>query len=417
MVPVTQADTKPITGVDVQLLQNIGIASVSYPSGFVVHPRISKYHIEARLKKIKTGTGLDWATCEALAFGSLLKEGYHVRISGQDVGRGTFSQRHAMLVDSETERTIIPLNRISTEPQGKLEIANSHLSEFAVLGYEYGISWETPDRLCIWEAQFGDFFNGAQIVIDTFLASGEVKWMRQSGLVMLLPHGYDGAGPEHSSCRVERFLQLCNQSYKDIADCKPENPNMHVINPTTPAQYFHALRRQMIRNYRKPLIVVGPKVLLRHPTAVSSLEEMGIATTFLPVLSDPLHASDSQATKVLFVSGKLYYDLIKERASRNLDASVAVIRLEELSPFPAEDLIAEISKLQHVKEYFWVQEEPQNQGAYSYIQPRLDQLLNVLFLTQVRLKYHGRVPSAAPATGIGSVYKAEQKDVISGAFQ
>lgn len=208
----------------------------------VPHNRIKKYHIESRIKKIESGTLLDWATCEALAFGSLLKQGYHVRISGQDVGRGTFSQRHAMLVDTETERTIIPLNSLSKTH--KLEIANSHLSEYAVLGYEYGVSWESPNRLCIWEAQFGDFFNGAQIVIDVYLSSGEQKWMRQSGLVMLLPHGYDGAGPEHSSCRIERFLQLCDEDFDPKIDNL--NPNMHVVNPTTPAQYFHVLRRQVL---------------------------------------------------------------------------------------------------------------------------------------------------------------------------
>lgn len=247
MVPTKIADISPLTGVDTAHLKTIGMASVAMPKGLTPHPRISKYHIDNRVAKIKTGDKLDWATAEALAFGSLLTEGYHVRISGQDVGRGTFSQRHAMLVDFETERTVIPLNSIiESKKQGKLEIANSHLSEFAVLGFEYGVSWETPNRLCIWEAQFGDFFNGAQIVIDVYLASGEAKWMRQSGLVMLLPHGYDGAGPEHSSCRVERFLQLCDNRF-DVkgTTSKDINPNMHVVNPTTPAQYFHVLRRQV----------------------------------------------------------------------------------------------------------------------------------------------------------------------------
>ena len=241
MKAVTEADLQPQTGVEIGKLKNIGLASVTL-NGVEPHPRIQRYHIENRLKKLESGRGLDWATCEALAFGSLLENGYHVRISGQDVGRGTFSQRHAMLVDFKTERTVIPLNAIS--PKGKLEIANSHLSEYAVLGFEYGVSWDDPNRLCIWEAQFGDFFNGAQIVIDVYLSSGESKWMRQSGLVMLLPHGYDGAGPEHSSCRIERFLQLCNQKY-DLSSEEPDNPNMHVVNPTTPAQYFHVLRRQV----------------------------------------------------------------------------------------------------------------------------------------------------------------------------
>lgn len=317
-----------------------------------VHPRIKKYHVEHRAGRIQEGEKLDWATAEALAFGTLLLDGYHVRISGQDVGRGTFSQRHAMLVDSETERTIIPLNRMveklkSHKRLGRFEIANSSLSEYAVLGFEYGVSWETPNRLCIWEAQFGDFFNGAQIVIDTFLASGETKWMRQSGLVMLLPHGFDGAGPEHSSCRIERFLQLCDHPFDAKSTSKPINPNMHVVNPTTPAQYYHVLRRQMLRNYRKPLIVVGPKVLLRHPLATSSLAEMAPGTTFLPVLSDPAIQNPSTVKSVLFLSGKLYYDLVKERAARGLEQTVALVRVEELSPFPAEDLSAEIAKFQN----------------------------------------------------------------------
>jgi probable 2-oxoglutarate dehydrogenase E1 component DHKTD1 len=242
MKPVKSAVLQPDTGVAIETLREIGLKSVE-STGVSVHPRIQKYHIENRIKKVKAGEGLDWATCEALAFGSLLNEQFSVRISGQDVGRGTFSQRHAMLVDSETERTIIPLNTIS--PKAKLEIANSHLSEYAVLGFEYGMSWEEPSRLCIWEAQFGDFFNGAQIVIDVYLSSGEVKWMRQSGLVLLLPHGLDGAGPEHSSCRIERFLQLCNQKF-DLNSSESDNPNMHVVNPTTPAQYFHVLRRQVL---------------------------------------------------------------------------------------------------------------------------------------------------------------------------
>lgn len=241
MIPTTKAVVKLDTGVAVEKLTQVGLASVQL-HGVKVHKRIAKYHIENRVKKLQDGKGLDWATCEALAFGSLLAEGYQVRISGQDVGRGTFSQRHAMFVDSETERTVIPLNSISRN--SNLEIANSHLSEYAVLGFEYGVSWETPDRLCIWEAQFGDFFNGAQIVIDVYLASGETKWMRQSGLVMLLPHGYDGAGPEHSSCRIERFLQLCDHPFA-VDKEEHANPNMHIVNPTTPAQYFHVLRRQV----------------------------------------------------------------------------------------------------------------------------------------------------------------------------
>ncbi|KAI8912779.1 thiamine diphosphate-binding protein [Gorgonomyces haynaldii] len=411
MIPTTKAVTKPDTGVDVDVLKQVGLASVATPENFKVHPRIGKYHIENRVQKVNSGTKLDWATAEALAFGSLLSEGYHVRISGQDVGRGTFSQRHAMLVDNETERTIIPLNRFTAgdKKHGKLEIANSHLSEFAVLGFEYGQSWESPDKLCIWEAQFGDFFNGAQIVIDVYLSSGEAKWMRQSGLVMLLPHGYDGAGPEHSSCRVERFLQLCDHRF-DVTDLeKDDNPNMHVVNPTTPAQYFHLLRRQMHRNYRKPLIVVGPKVLLRHPQATSDLSEMQPGTTFQPVLSDPLFSNGGDPKAVCFVSGKLYYDLIKERQARGMDEQVAFVRLEELNPFPTKDLVTEIQKFKNCKQFFWIQEEPQNQGAYTFVEPRLRQLVPSLV-------YHGRDALAAPATGISTTYKKEQAYVVKGVF-
>ncbi|EGF80714.1 hypothetical protein BATDEDRAFT_19474 [Batrachochytrium dendrobatidis JAM81] len=418
MVLPTSAVTKLDTGVDAEKLKRVGIASVTRPEGFVTHSRLERHHIANRISKVNSGVGLDWATAEAMAFGTLLLEGYHVRISGQDVGRGTFSQRHAMLVDSSDERTIIPLNRMAQAPenQGKLEIANSHLSEYAVLGFEYGVSWETPNRLCIWEAQFGDFYNGAQIIIDTCLASGETKWLRQSGLVMLLPHGYDGAGPEHSSCHIERFLQLCDDRF-DVKGTTPKdcNPNMHVVNPTTPAQYFHLLRRQLLRNYRKPLIVAGPKVLLRHPSATSDLTDMMPGTTFLPVLPDPVFANTDKAAavrRVCFISGKLYYDMIKERATRNLDDTVAFVRIEEICPFPADDLEVEVARFPNATEYVYVQEEAQNQGSYTFIAPRLEQLLPA----GAKLKYHGRPPNAAVATGITSVHKKEVAELMSGAF-
>lgn len=426
MIFPREAVTKIDTGIELGNLKIIGKQSVATPTGFKVHSRLGKFHVENRTKKVEAGEGVDWATGEALAFGSLLSEGYNVRISGQDVGRGTFSQRHAMLVDQETERTVIPLNHLNTtslQPSsrgdsskkfGNLEIANSNLSEYAVLGFEYGVSWESPNRLCIWEAQFGDFFNGAQIVIDTCLASGETKWLRQSGLVMLLPHGYDGAGPEHSSSRVERFLQLCDHKFDVLDDSIPDNPNMHVVNPTTPAQYFHVLRRQMIRNFRKPLIVVAPKTLLRHPSATSSLSEMSPGTTFQPILSDPIHStvttSNSSVETVIFVSGKLYYDLVKERKEQELVKKVALIRVEELNPFPTKELQVVISQFSNAKKWKWVQEEPENQGAYTFMQPRLQCLL------KEKLQYHGRPASAAPATGISSRHKVEQASVIQNAF-
>ncbi|KAI8926452.1 thiamine diphosphate-binding protein [Entophlyctis helioformis] len=413
----TEAVTKIDSGVAEDTLKEVGLASVQTVDGLKVHSRIARYHIENRVSKVNAGTKLDWATGEALAFGTLLQEGYNVRISGQDVGRGTFSQRHAMLVDGETERTIIPLNLLKSKngvKPGKLEIANSHLSEYAVLAYEYGVSWETPNRLCIWEAQFGDFFNGAQIVIDTLISSGETKWLRQSGLVMLLPHGYDGAGPEHSSSHIERFLQLCDHPFdvKGHTDASV-NPNMHVVNPTTPAQYFHVLRRQMVRDFRKPLIVMSPKILLRHPAATSDLADMAPGTTFLPVLPDPAFPTASAAAavkRVIFVSGKLYYDLVKEREAQGKDADVALVRVEELSPFPTADLAAEVARFPNATEHVWVQEESQNQGAYSFVAPRLQQLV------PGPLGYHGRAASAAPATGIGAVHKKEHEYVVKGAF-
>ncbi|KAJ3117620.1 hypothetical protein HK100_000776 [Physocladia obscura] len=400
--------SKVDTGVDVATLKKIGIASVA-THGLTPHSRLAKFHIAPRLAKIEAGTGLDWATCEALAFGSLLLENNNVRISGQDVGRGTFSQRHAMLVDQNDEHVVIPLNHIFETQGGKMEIANSNLSEFAVLGFEIGVSWENPNRLVIWEAQFGDFFNGAQIIIDTFLSSSESKWLRQTGLVMLLPHGYDGAGPEHSSCRIERFLQLTDAKF-DYSDLTPDNCNIHVVYPTTPAQMFHVLRRQMVRNYRRPLVIAGPKTLLRHPAAVSNLEDMAPGTLFKTVIVDA--PSPKTTKRVVFLSGKLYYDLVKERATKGLNESVALVRLEEISPFPWDDVKDILQEFPNAIEFLWVQEEPQNQGSYTFVAPRLVQILP----EGSKLLYVGRKTLAVPATGIGSRYKAEQAAVIAGAF-
>ncbi|KAI9095871.1 thiamine diphosphate-binding protein [Phlyctochytrium arcticum] len=406
----TKAVTKPETGLSEDILKEVGKKSVQVPEGITIHPRLQKYHVTPRLNKLESGKGLDWATGEALAFGSLLLENKHVRISGQDVGRGTFSQRHVMLVDQETERTTIPLNRLGNNKQGKLEIANSSLSEFAVLGFEYGVSLEDPNRLVIWEAQFGDFFNGAQIIIDTFINSGETKWLRQSALTMLLPHGYEGGGPEHSSCRIERFLQLCDETFD--AQTTPGDVNMHVVNPTTPAQYFHLLRRQLHREYRKPLIVAAPKSLLRLPAATSSLSEMGPGTHFQPILVDTT-ITPADVRRVMLVSGRLYYDLIKERAARGLEGQVAIIRVEELCPTPVEELKQVVGELGHVGEWYWVQEEPQNMGAWTYVSPRIRHVLP----NNQELIYHGRVAAAAPATGISKRFKAEQERVIKGAFE
>ncbi|KAF9163639.1 hypothetical protein DFQ26_002295 [Actinomortierella ambigua] len=413
MILPTETVSRLNTGIDLDAMRAIGKASVTTPTGFEVHPRLAKFHVQSRLSKLKDGHKIDWATAEAIAFGSLLEEGFDVRICGQDVGRGTFSQRHAMLVDQKTERVHIPLNSLS-ESQGHLEVANSSLSELAVLGFEAGMSYETPKMLNIWEAQFGDFFNSAQVTIDTYVSSAETKWLRQSGLVMLLPHGYDGAGPEHSSCRIERWLQMTNDTY-DMTDAeyKP-NTNMHVVNPTTPAQYFHLLRRQMKRDFRKPLIVVGPKTLLRLPTAVSTLEEMGPDTTFEPVLGDAQTQDKPEAVeKVLFVSGKLYYDLVKERETQGATDKVAIVRVEELSPFPKQGLQEEIERYADAKEFTWIQEEPQNGGAFSFMEPRIRQLLP----EAKSLGYIGRGPSAAPATGIATVHRKESADILAKAFR
>ncbi|XP_032684667.1 probable 2-oxoglutarate dehydrogenase E1 component DHKTD1 homolog, mitochondrial [Odontomachus brunneus] len=389
------------TGVELNLLEYVGKKSVQVPADFDIYPQVLKSHVQSRLKNIENGNVLDWSTAEALAIGSLLYQGYNVRISGQDVGRGTFAQRHAMLVDQSTGATFIPLNSIISGQTGKLEIANSILSEEAVLGFEYGISITSPFTLPIWEAQFGDFFNGAQIVIDTYITNGEAKWMLSSGLTMLLPHGYDGAGPEHSSCRLERFLQLTD-SKENEADS--DDVNIQVANPTEPAQYFHLLRRQMVRDYRKPLIVIGPKILLRHPAAVSSLTDLGPQTGFKTVIGDDRVNSDD-INKVILVSGKHYYALKDYRESTE-NKNVAIIRIESLCPFPIQELLEEIEKYKHARIFVWSQEEPRNMGAWSFVKSRFENLCGR------QLKYCGRETMAAPAVGDGQMHQREAKEVI-----
>ncbi|KAF4523201.1 hypothetical protein B566_EDAN002460 [Ephemera danica] len=370
-----------------------------------VHPHLLKMHIQPRIQKLNAGVGLDWATAEALAMGSLLHQGFNIRISGQDVGRGTFSQRHVMLVNQDTDEVCIPLNNLELESQGHLEVANSILSEEAVLGFEYGMSIENPNRLVIWEAQFGDFFNGAQIQIDAFVSSGESKWMLCSGLVMLLPHGYDGAGPEHSSCRLERFLQL-----SDSSEIKPDgdNVNMQVVNPTNSAQYFHLLRRQMVRNFRKPLIVVGPKTLLRLPAASSKLSTMAPSTFFLPVIGDS-EVSANNVTRVIMTSGKHYYSLESQRKSLGRK-DVAIIRLESLCPFPTQELAEEIKKYPKARSFIWSQEEPRNMGAWNFVSTRIQNLVGV------QVKYCGRPTLPAPAVGYGQAHKQQVQHVENAPF-
>ncbi|KAJ2699808.1 hypothetical protein H4R19_005511, partial [Coemansia spiralis] len=384
--------------------------SVAVGDGFTVHPRLVKRHIQPRLKQLAEGAGVDWSTAEALALGSLLREGYNIRLCGQDVGRGTFSQRHAMLVCQDTENVCVPLNNSSgSEGQGNIEVVNSNLSELAVLGFEYGVSIQSPGTLPIWEAQFGDFNNTAQVIIDTYIASGETKWLLQSGLVMLLPHGYDGAGPEHSSSRMERFLQLCNTPM-DVSR-GAQNPNMHVAAPTTPAQIFHLLRRQMTRPYRKPLVVAGPKTILRLAAATSPLADMGPGTSFQPVLGDvSAAASPDSVRRVVLVAGKLYYDLALARSKLDPAAAarVALVRVEELCPFPASELRDELARFPNATEVVWCQEETMNAGAFSFVQPRLQSIIP----GTLPLRYVGRGPLAAPVTGVSSVYKAEQAEIL-----
>ncbi|XP_014250511.1 probable 2-oxoglutarate dehydrogenase E1 component DHKTD1, mitochondrial [Cimex lectularius] len=395
------------TGLDTDLLRFIGEKSVEAPEKFPLHPNLVKNHIQSRLSKLQSGNSLDWGTCEALAIGSLLYQGFNVRICGQDVGRGTFAHRHAIFVNHETDDVYVPLNNISPEQHGHLEIANSHLSEEAALGFEYGFSSISPINLVIWEAQFGDFFNGAQIQIDTYITSGEDKWLTQSGIVLSLPHGYDGAGPEHSSCRMERFLQLSNSD-----ETKPDGDsvNIHVVYPTTAAQYFHLLRRQMIRNFRKPLIVVGPKIIIRAPEASSSLHEMGPNTSFIPVIGDRTVTDEKKIHKILLVSGKHYFPLNDYKEKNNI-TDTAIIRVEQLVPFPVVQLRDELAKFSNVKEYVWAQEEPQNMGAWTFMKPRFENLIGK------RLKFVGRPPYAAPAVGIGEIHKKEAQYVIEQPFK
>ncbi|XP_015608357.1 probable 2-oxoglutarate dehydrogenase E1 component DHKTD1 homolog, mitochondrial [Cephus cinctus] len=401
MKQASSAVTTWETGVDVNLLKFIANKSVQLQSDLDIHPRLLNTHIKARLKRVENDKQLDWATAEAIAFGSLLYQGYHVRISGQDVGRGTFSHRHAMLVNQQTGSIFIPLNSMVEGQIGKIELANSILSEEAVLGYEYGLSIESPTTLPIWEAQFGDFFNGAQIIIDTFITSGETKWMTSSGLTMLLPHGYDGAGPDHTSCRVERFLQLT-----DSKENKPDgdNVNIQVANPTTPAQYFHLLRRQMVRDFRKPLVIVAPKTLLRHAAATSSFKDMGLGTSFKNVIEDS-EADVNEVTKVILVSGKHYYALNNHREVVGAK-NVAIIRVESLCPFPILELLQEVQKYKHARTYIWSQEEPQNMGPWSFVKPRFENLCGR------SLKYCGREALSTPAGAIGYIHQREAEEVI-----
>ncbi|KAA0203071.1 hypothetical protein HAZT_HAZT008006 [Hyalella azteca] len=355
------------TGVPTDTLKFVAAKSVEIPPAFNVHPHLLRTHVAGRLKRLNdSAAALDWATAEAMALGSILLQGVGVRLSGQDVGRGTFAHRNCQLVDQTTEARYEPLNHLTDDQTAYLEVANSILSEEAVLGFEYGMSINNKDVLHLWEAQFGDFFNGAQTVIDAFISSGESKWLYQSGLVLMLPHGFDGAGPEHSSCRIERFL-TDSQSAEHIADSS--GTNWTVATPTTPAQYFHLLRQQIVRPYRKPLIIVAPKTMLRMPAATSHISHMAPGTHFLPVIDDASVRESDGVRRVVFVSGKHFYALADERAKRGI-SDTALVRVESLCPFPAHELHHVLKKYSKAKKLVWAQEEPRNMGAWPFVFPR-----------------------------------------------
>ncbi|CAL8976216.1 2-oxoglutarate dehydrogenase E1 component [Rhodoplanes serenus] len=399
------------TDVPIEVLRDIGDKITTVPAGFQAHRTIQRF-LDTRRKALETGEGIDWATAEALAFGSLLVEGHPVRLSGQDSERGTFSQRHSVLIDQETENRHTPLNYVKPG-QARFEVINSMLSEEAVLGFEYGYSLAEPNALVLWEAQFGDFANGAQVVVDQFISSGERKWLRMSGLVLLLPHGYEGQGPEHSSARLERYLQSCAED------------NMQVANCTTPANYFHILRRQLKRDFRKPLILMTPKSLLRHKRVVSRLDEFATGTSFHRLLPDDAEhhrfagdhvrlVPDRKIRRVVLCSGKVYYDLYEEREKRGID-DIYLLRVEQLYPFPTKALLTRLGRFKNA-EVVWCQEEPRNMGSWTFVEPYLEWVMNQVGGEYRRPRYVGRPPSAATATGLMSKHLAQLRTFLDDAL-
>ena len=410
--PKKGKDKRGVTGVDLKTVKEISDRVSLIPSEVNIHKTIDKI-LYNRKQSVDQGFGIDWSTAEILAFGSLLAEGYPVRLVGQDSGRGTFSQRHSVLRNQLDNSRYIPLNHISKK-QMNFEIVDSFLSELAVLGFEYGYSLVEPNTLTIWEAQFGDFANGAQVIIDQFIASGERKWQRASGLVMLLPHGYEGQGPEHSSARLERFLQMC------------ANDNLQVMNCTTPANYFHALRRQMHRDFRKPLIMMTPKSLLRNKFCVSNLEDFSKNNSFHRVMWD--HALDpktkgfiklkkkAEIKKVILCSGKVYFDLLIAREKLKKD-DVVLFRIEQLYPFPAKVLVKEIKPYADNAKFYWCQEEPKNMGAWFSVRDYIQWTLETIKAKNNQISYIGRSPDASPATGYAKRHLSEQKEIINKVFE
>ncbi|CAM5490295.1 2-oxoglutarate dehydrogenase E1 component OS=Afipia felis OX=1035 GN=sucA PE=3 SV=1 [Afipia felis] len=396
-----------MTGVPVEQLKEIGRKITVAPDGFHLHRTVQRF-LENRARAIEGGTGIDWATGEALAFSSLMQDGHNIRLSGQDSERGTFSQRHSVLFDQQDESRYTPLNHLGGKV-GHYEVINSALSEEAVLAYEYGYSLAEPNTLTLWEAQFGDFANGAQVVFDQFISSAERKWLRMSGLVCLLPHGYEGQGPEHSSARLERFLQMCAED------------NIQVANLTTPANYFHVLRRQLKREFRKPLILMTPKSLLRHKRAVSSLDEFGPDTSFHRILRDDAETggefklvADDKIRRVILCTGKVYYDLFEEREKRGVD-DIYLLRIEQLYPVPLKTLVQVLERFKGA-EFVWCQEEPRNMGAWHFIEPYLEWVLNQIGAANKRPRYAGRAASAATATGLMSKHLAQLKALLDEAL-
>ncbi|MFY9238537.1 MAG: 2-oxoglutarate dehydrogenase E1 component [Roseovarius sp.] len=396
------------TAIEEETLQEIGRALTTAPENFPIHKTIGRL-MDAKRKMFETGEGFDWATGEALAFGSLAIEGFPVRLSGQDSTRGTFSQRHSAYINQDNEDRYYPLNNIR-EGQARYEVIDSMLSEYAVLGFEYGYTLAEPNALTLWEAQFGDFANGAQIMFDQFISSGESKWLRMSGLVCLLPHGYEGQGPEHSSARLERFLTMCGGDNWIVANC------------TTPANYFHILRRQLHRTFRKPLILMTPKSLLRHKMAVSRAEEFTIGSSFHRVLWDDAQygnsetklVADDKIKRVVMCSGKVYYDLLEERDARGM-TDIYLMRIEQFYPFPAISMVGELERFKGA-EMVWCQEEPKNQGAWSFIEPNIEWVLSRINAKHPRPAYVGRAAAASPATGLASQHKTQQEALVDDAL-
>jgi 2-oxoglutarate dehydrogenase E1 component len=398
-----------LTGVDLDVLREVGNKLTKIPASLTPHKTIARI-METRRKSIDEGAGIDWATAESLAFGTLLVEGFKIRLSGQDSERGTFSHRHSVLMDQVNENKYTPLKHLGKE-QGDFEVINSMLSEEAVLGFEYGYSLAEPNALVLWEAQFGDFANGAQVVIDQFISSGERKWLRMSGLVLLLPHGYEGQGPEHSSARLERYLQLCAED------------NWQVVNCTTPANYFHVLRRQLHRQFRKPLVLMTPKSLLRHKKVKSDIEDFGPDSSFHRLLWDDAQrledspvklVPDEKIQRVVICSGKVYYDLEAEREARGIN-DIYLLRMEQLYPFPARALIQELGRFKNA-EIVWCQEEPKNMGAWTFVEPNLTWVLEHIDAKSKRPRYAGRPSSAATATGLMSKHTRELKALLNEAL-